>query len=296
MEQIKILDKTDLGSVVYVNAVINDEEKKVVLIYDNEKTDTVAFKLEELLKNRLEIEFFYCIPNYKFYFTTSWRPHVKGMTINDSPVIRENEECIIEKLEEKGVEYHIDGRSGFSSRNTVVIDDPAYEPKKRLITNWGWESDYTLEDQLGPLVEKEGRDKYPQYVLLLKEEKIEITDYSDLQTLIKDIREECEEEYERTVAGTYGNIINGVEFGPYEKFDKLPNNYIEIFSIRTKCTADYRQNHTHTYRVWAVRKGTKGVVVLNNIPDEEKGKIIGKGGVKIKEACRLIGCKKIVLK
>ena len=293
---IKILNIIDENSVVYVNAVINDEEKKVVLIYDNENEDVVASKLEELLKNRLGIEFFYCAPNYKFYFTTSWRPHTKGIPINESPYIKGDEECVIEKLKEKGVEHHIEGRSGFSCRNSVVIDDPVYEPKKKLITNWSWESDYTLEDQLGPLVEKKERDKYPQYALLLREEQIEITDYSSLQTLLRNIKEECGEEYEKTVAGTYGDIINGVEIGPYEKFDKLPDSYIEVFSIRTKCTEDYRQGYSHTYKIWAIRKGTEGVVTLTNIPDEYKGKIIGKGGKKIKEKCKEIGCKKIILK
>ena len=293
---IKILNKVDLNSVVYVKAIIDGKEEKVVLVYDSERLDVVASKLEKLLKDTLRIQFFYCTPNYKFYFTTSWRPHTKGISINEPPYIKGDEECVIEKLKEKGVEHHIEGRSGFSCRNSVVIDDPVYEPKKRLITNWSWESDYVLEDQLGPLVEKEGRDKYPQYALLLKEEQIEITDYSSLQTLLRNIKEECGEEYEKTVAGTYGDIINGVEIGPYEKFDKLPNNYIEVFSIRTKCTEDYRQGYSHTYKIWAIRKGTEGVVTLTGIPDKEKGKIIGKGGARIKKVCKLIGCKKIVLK
>ena len=293
---IKILNKIDLNSVVYVSASIDGKEEKIILIYDNEPEDIIATKIEKILKDTLGIEYFYRSYDYGFYFTTSWRPHLKGTLINKVPDIRENNECLIKKLEEKGISYYIDGKSGFTSRNRVIIDDQKYQPKKIKIKSWEWESDWDVRDTVGPLVKKEGRDTYPKYGFRLMSKEMEVDSYKNLQTLIRAINNGCEKEYEKTVAAKYGNIINGIEFGPYEEFDYIPKNYVEVFSTRTKNTADYRQNHTHTYRIWAVRKGTEGAVTLTGIPDEYKGKIIGRGGKKIKEICKKIGCKKIVLK
>jgi len=295
MEQIKILDKTDLGSVVYVKVSIDGVVKDVILLFRTEESELRSKKLKKLLKNKLGIEILNFIPNYDIDIDYNGYVDVEGVTVDELPVITGDEERVIKKLEEKGVKHHIEGRSGFTARNRVVIDDPRYQPVKELVKSWVLVSDIDPYSELGGRFKRDG-DRYPYAGYSLQQVEKEMLDYRKIQSLVDEIRKECEEEYIRAVAAKYGNVLNGIEFGPYEEFNKLPKGYIVIYAVRTKCTADYRQNRSHTYRVWAVRKGTKGVVVLNNIPDEEKGKIIGKGGVKIKEACRLIGCKKIILK
>jgi len=284
-----------MGSVVYANIVIDGEEKDVIFLFRIEESEMRNKKFKELLRNKLGIKMLNFIPDYEIDLDFNGCVNVFGTPVNESPIITGDEECVIEKLKEKGVKYHIEGNSGFTTRNRVVITDPRYQPVEKLLRSWMLISNIDPYSELGKLFVRDN-GQYPYVGYSLQQVEKEMLDYTKLQNLTKDIKEKCEEEYVRLVADKYGDVVDGVEFGPYEEFNKLPKGYIVIYAVRTKCTADYRQNYTHTYRVWAVRKGTKGVVVLNNIPDKEKGRIIGKGGSRIKEACRLIGCKKIILK
>ena len=293
--EIKILNTIDKNSVVYVKVSIDGVVKDVILLFRTEENEIRSRKLEKILKNKLGIEILNFIPDYEIDLDFNGCIDLLGTPVNESPVITGDEECLIEKLKEKEIEYRIEGNSGFAARNRVVITDPRYQGDKNLIKSWVLTSDVDPYSELGKLFIRDN-DQYPYVGYSLKKVEKEMLDYTKLQNLTKNIKEKCEKEYERAVVAKYGDILNGVEFGPYEEFNRLPKGYIVIYAVRTKCTADYRQNRSHTYRVWAVRKGTKGIVELNGIPDKEKGKIIGKGGRRIKEACKLIGCKKIILK
>jgi len=284
-----------MGSVVYANIVIDGEEKDVIFLFRIEESEMRNKKLKELLRNKLGIKMLNFIPDYEIDLDFNGCIDVLGTPVNESPVITGDEECVIEKLKEKEIEHHIEGNSGFAARNRVVITDPRYQPVKELVKSWILTSDIDPYSELGGRFKRDG-DQYPYAGYSLQQTEKEMLDYRKVQHLIEEIKTECEEKYIRLIIDKYGAVLNGVEFGPYEEFNKLPKGYIIICAVRTKCTADHRQNYTHTYKVWAIRKGTKGIIKLTGIPDEYKGRIIGKGGSRIKEACRLIGCKKIVLK
>ena len=293
--KVEILNTIDMGSVVYANIVIDGEEKDVIFLFRIEESEIRSKKLKKLLKEKIGIEMLNFIPDYEIDLDFNGCADVLGTPVNESPSITEDEECVVEKLKEKGVKYHVEGRSGFAARNKVVVDDPRHQPVEKLLRSWVLVDDVDPYSELGGIFKKDD-GQYPYAAYSLQQVEKEMLDYRKVQSLVDEIRKECEEEYVNAVAEKYGNVINGIEFGPYEEFNRLPKGYIVIYAVRTKCTADHRQNYTHTYKVWGIRKGTKGIIKLTGIPDEYKGRIIGKGGSRIKEACKLIGCKKIILK
>jgi len=212
--------------------------------------------------------------------------HLDGMVVSKQIPVTMDRECLVERLKSK-FQTSVKGRSGFAARNNLLIEEKVGKRKVKVV-----DLKINFEFELDEIRRAHGAINY----FIIETSEKEIEDWEEVNKTILDFEKQCEEEYERAVAAKYGDVIDGVEFGPYEEFDHVPSSYIKVFQHRTKCTEDYRRGFSHTYRVWAVRKGTKGVVVLNNIPDKEKGRIIGKGGVKIKEKSKEIGCKKIILK
>jgi len=212
--------------------------------------------------------------------------HLDGMVINKQIPVTMDRECLVKKIKSK-FQTSVKGRSGFARRNNLVIEEKIVKKKIEIVN-----LKINFEFELDEIRRAHGAINY----FIIETAVKEIEDWEEVNKTILGFERECEKEYESAIVAKYGDVIDGVEFGPYEEFDHVPSSYYNIFRIRTKCTEDYRRGYSHTYRVWAVRRGTEGIVELNGIPDEYKGKVIGRGGRKIKEKCKEIGCKKIILK
>jgi len=264
--------------------IVNYGDIKLFLLFRNDKSEDVV---EELSKVAQYIdEGYYGICKLEKAYIDDIILRLDGMVVNKQFPVTMDRECLVKKIKSK-FQTSVKGRSGFARRNNLIIEKEIEAKKVKVV-----DLKINFEFELDEIRRAHGAINY--YILETNEKEIE--DWEEVNKTILDLKRECKEEYEEAVVAKYGDVINGVEFGPYEEFDHVPSSYYNVFRIRTRCTEDYRRGFSHTYRVWAVRKGFKGVVILNNIPDEEKGKIIGKGGSKIKEKCKEIGCKKIILK
>ena len=211
-------------------------------------------------------------------------------------------ECLVEKIK-SAFNTSVDGRSGFDARNYLLIDE---EPvKEKIVTaKIGRNCDRFKEiesylekyyDSVYWVEEFFKVDYYDDLVLLVSVEEKEVESFRLYNEKIAEMARECEKEFSDKVSQKYGNVIEGVEFGPFEEFEKLPNDYIEVYSERTKLTEDSRQGRTHTFKIWAVKKGVSGVVSIKLPTDAKVGKIIGRGGERIKRLASEIGCKFIKL-
>ena len=225
-----------------------------------------------------------------------------GKEITKPIKVAMNNECLVEKIK-SAFNTSVDGRSGFDARNYLLIDEDPVKEKivtakigrncdrfkeiERYLEKY-YDSVYWVENFFGV-------DYYDDLVLLVSVEEKEVESYHHINKKIDEMARECEKEFSDKVRAKYGDIIEGVEFGPFEEFEKLPNDYIEVYSERTKLTEDSRQGRTHTYAIWAVKKGVKGVVSIKLPTDAKVGKVIGRGGERIKRLAVEIGCKFIKL-
>ena len=300
---VSILNEKTFGGVRVVEFAIKDAKYHAV-VTSNVMTEE---DLYEALKS-LGIEYINKIPLKKGVVRPSviYREvaDVKGVAVDEKPVISMDQECLVKKIKAK-YETWVDGRSGFAARNKLLIK---YEPEKRKIINYEFVASRDglkkiIKDELEKVsdeccvlekffeIKLEGMTIY-----FLKKEEIEVEDFSSLQADIEKFKEECERELAEAVYKEYGQVLEGVEFGPFKDFNRIPDDYVVIWSKRTKLTADHRQNRSHTYAYWAVKKGTKGVVEVRLPEDAPIGKIIGKGGENIKELAKEVGCKIIKIK
>jgi len=297
---ISVLNEKIFGGVKLVEFAIKDEKNYALVTSENMTADDLYKALKSL-----GVEYVNKIPLKKGVV----RPctlygmviRVKGVEIDRVRSITMDEECLVEKIREK-YETWVEGSSGFAARNHLKIE---FDAARKTITNWKLD---IWDDKVGEKVKEElekasneccivgkffGFNISNQMIYFLEKEEIEVDDLSPLQADIEEFEKECKKEHAAAVYKEYGSILEGVEFGPFEKFNLIPDDYVVIWSKRTKNTADSRQGRSHTYAYWAVKKGTKGVVEVTLPEDAPIGKIIGKGGEKIKALAREVGCKYI---
>ena len=117
--------------------------------------------------------------------------------------------------------------------------------------------------------------------------EINIWDISDVEGAVKRCEEEAKrQELEKVesvlLSASKDGKISIVEYqaGNCGNMPVHPD-WEEIWSVRTACTSDHRQGYGHTYLGVFLHKGTKGVVTLS-LPDQYKGRFIGKQGSNIK--------------
>jgi len=301
---VEITNERVFGGVKVIEFLVKDA-KHYALITSSAMTED---DLYEALKS-LGVEYINKIPLKKgVVYPDIYYPYIiryRGTAVDKKPVISMDQECLVKKIKEK-YKTEVSGNSGFAARNRLRIK---FNAKKKKIINYKLDSSWSgfkrkIEEELEKvsdeccIVEKFFEVKLEGMgIYFLEKEEIEAEDYSPLQADIEKFKEECKKELAEAVFQKYGPVLEGVEFGPFEEFDEFPyDDYVVIYKKRTKLTADHRQNRTHTYAYWAVKKGTKGVVEVTLPDDAPIGKIIGKGGEKIKALAKEIGCRYIKIK
>ena len=297
---VSILNEKTFGGVRVIEFAINKEKHYTLVTSETMTADDLYNALKSIgvkYINKIPLKKGVVRPGAIHRMTLN----VKGMEIDKRKAITMDEECLVEKIRKKYKTW-VDGNSGFAARNYLKIE---FDATRKTITNWKLD---IWDDKVGEKVKEELEkvsdeccvvDKFfginigNQMIYFLKNEEIEVDDLSPLQADIEKLKKECEEEHAAAVIKEYGQVLEGVEFGPFEDFDEIPGDYVVVYKRRTKLTADHRQGRSHTYAYWAIKKGTKGVVEVTLPKDAPIGKIIGKGGEKIKALAKEIGCKYI---
>ncbi len=169
----------------------------------------------------------------------------------DWPVINATSKQLAAKMEARGYELEHRGRSGFESRNSIVIK--------------------TKDGILTPEIAQKMQQDLEQAKLECKQDKIKAFDeYFDEQSTDK--------------SKVYAVVETGYNYDQTRIIDE--NKYERVAQIRTGCTKDHRQGYDHIYSELLINKERikedKRKFIVLEVPKDMMGLIIGKGGSNIK--------------
>lgn len=166
------------------------------------------------------------------------------------PSINGREVDIADKMRQRGFYVEKVGRSGFASRNSFII-----KTKNEILND---DSLAVINQAIHELNAEKEKRKEDNFVRQFAENS---PDPNKTYAVV-------------SVGGTEDNL-------------RIPDGYSQIADVRTACTQDHRQGHTHTYAVLfihdeAMMKDKRKQLTLY-VPKDMIGLVIGKGGSKIKE-------------
>ena len=166
------------------------------------------------------------------------------------PSINGREVDMADKLRQRGFYVEKVGRSGFASRNSFVI-----KTKENILDDDALKIINSAIDEIKAEKEKWKEDNF------VRQFAENSPDPNKTYAVV-------------SVGGTEDNL-------------RIPDGYSQIADVRTACTQDHRQGHTHTYAVLFIHDETmmkdKRRQLTLYVPKDMIGLVIGKGGSKIKE-------------
>lgn len=169
----------------------------------------------------------------------------------DWPVINATSKQLAAKMEARGYELEHRGRSGFESRNSIVIK--------------------TKDGILTPEIAQKIQQDLEQAKQECKQDKIKAFDkYFDEQSTDS--------------SKVFALVETGYDYDLTRLMDE--EKYEQVAKIRIGCTKDHRQGYDHMYLELLINKERikedKRKFIILPVPKEMIGKIIGKGGSNIK--------------
>ena len=226
----------------------------------------------------------------------------------------------IYNLELCAFRYHIDLKissaapdtyyimDGFYNKNApktdIDIDNPDELARIKHLCRLSWPSingrEVDMADKLrqrGFYVEKVGRSGFASrnsFVIKTKENILDDDALKIINSAIDEIKAEKEKWKEDNFVRQFAEnspdpnkTYAVVSVGGTEDKLRIPDGYSQIADVRTACTQDHRQGHTHTYAVLFIHDETmmkdKRRQLTLYVPKDMIGLVIGKGGSKIKE-------------
>lgn len=201
--------------------------------------------------------------------------------------------------------YIIDGYYNKNAPKTDIdIDNPDELAKLKHLCSLSWPSingrEVDMADKLqqrGFYVEKIGRSGFANrnsFVIKTKEGILDDDSLAVINQAIHELKAEKEKQKENNFIRQFAEnspdpnkTYAVVSIGGTEDNLRIPDGYSQIADVRTACTQDHRQGHTHTYAVLFIHDETmmkdKRRQLTLYVPKDMIGLVIGKGGSKIKE-------------
>lgn len=201
--------------------------------------------------------------------------------------------------------YIIDGYYNKNAPKTDIdIDNPDELAKLKHLCSLSWPSingrEVDMVDKLqqrGFYVEKIGRSGFANrnsFVIKTKEGILDDDSLAVINQAINELKAEKEKQKENNFIRQFAEnspdpnkTYAVVSIGGTEDNLRIPDGYSQIADVRTACTQDHRQGHTHTYAVLFIHDETmmkdKRRQLTLYVPKDMIGLVIGKGGSKIKE-------------
>lgn len=201
--------------------------------------------------------------------------------------------------------YIIDGYYNKNAPKTDIdIDNPDELAKLKHLCSLSWPSingrEVDMADKLqqrGFYVEKIGRSGFANrnsFVIKTKEGILDDDSLAVINQAINELKAEKEKQKENNFIRQFAEnspdpnkTYAVVSIGGTEDNLRIPDGYSQIADVRTACTQDHRQGHTHTYAVLFIHDETmmkdKRRQLTLYVPKDMIGLVIGKGGSKIKE-------------
>lgn len=201
--------------------------------------------------------------------------------------------------------YIIDGYYNKNAPKTDIdIDNPDELAKLKHLCSLSWPSingrEVDMADKLqqrGFYVEKIGRSGFANrnsFVIKTKEGILDDDSLAVINQAINELKAEKEKQKENNFIRQFAEnspdpnkTYAVVSIGGTEDNLRIPDGYSQIADVRTACTQDHRQGHTHTYAVLFIHDETmmkdKRRHLTLYVPKDMIGLVIGKGGSKIKE-------------
>lgn len=201
--------------------------------------------------------------------------------------------------------YIIDGYYNKNAPKTDIdIDNPDELAKLKHLCSLSWPSingrEVDMADKLqqrGFYVEKIGRSGFANrnsFVIKTKEGILDDDSLAVINQAINELKAEKEKQKENNFIHQFAEnspdpnkTYAVVSIGGTEDNLRIPDGYSQIADVRTACTQDHRQGHTHTYAVLFIHDETmmkdKRRQLTLYVPKDMIGLVIGKGGSKIKE-------------
>ena len=201
--------------------------------------------------------------------------------------------------------YIIDGYYNKNAPKTDIdIDNPDELAKLKHLCSLSWPSingrEVDMADKLqqrGFYVEKIGRSGFANrnsFVIKTKEGILDDDSLAVISQAINELKAEKEKQKENNFIRQFAEnspdpnkTYAVVSIGGTEDNLRIPDGYSQIADVRTACTQDHRQGHTHTYAVLFIHDETmmkdKRRQLTLYVPKDMIGLVIGKGGSKIKE-------------
>lgn len=201
--------------------------------------------------------------------------------------------------------YIIDGYYNKNAPKTDInIDNPDELAKLKHLCSLSWPSingrEVDMADKLqqrGFYVEKIGRSGFANrnsFVIKTKDNVLNDDSLKIINSAIDEIKAEKEKWKEDNFVRQFAEnspdpnkTYAVVSVGGTEDNLRIPQGYSQIADVRTACTQDHRQGHTHTYAVLFIHDETmmkdKRRQLTLYVPKDMIGLVIGKGGSKIKE-------------
>ena len=201
--------------------------------------------------------------------------------------------------------YIIDGYYNKNAPKTDIdIDNPDELAKLKHLCSLSWPSingrEVDMADKLqqrGFYVEKIGRSGFANrnsFVIKTKEGILDDDSLAVINQAINELKAEKEKQKENNFIRQFAEnspdpnkTYAVVSIGGTEDNLRIPAGYSQIADVRTACTQDHRQGHTHTYAVLFIHDETmmkdKRRQLTLYVPKDMIGLVIGKGGSKIKE-------------
>lgn len=201
--------------------------------------------------------------------------------------------------------YIIDGYYNKNAPKTDIdIDNPDELAKLKHLCSLSWPSingrEVDMADKLqqrGFYVEKIGRSGFANrnsFVIKTKEGILDDDSLAVINQAINELKAEKEKQKENNFIRQFAEnspdpnkTYAVVSIGGTEDNLRIPDGYSQIADVRTACTQDHRQGHTHTYAVLFIHDETmmkdKRRQLTLYVPKGMIGLVIGKGGSKIKE-------------
>lgn len=201
--------------------------------------------------------------------------------------------------------YIIDGYYNKNAPKTDIdIDNPDELAKLKHLCSLSWPSingrEVDMADKLqqrGFYVEKIGRSGFANrnsFVIKTKEGILDDDSLAVINQAIHELKAEKEKQKENNFIRQFAEnspdqnkTYAVVSIGGTEDNLRIPDGYSQIADVRTACTQDHRQGHTHTYAVLFIHDETmmkdKRRQLTLYVPKGMIGLVIGKGGSKIKE-------------
>ena len=190
----------------------------------------------------------------------------------------DQEELISELKKREDIELSYYGRSGFASRNTVVVrtkEKSEIYDLKALIQ-------YYSKNGIRYAIDNNIKDVYYS----LDDVKTAYDAYTQAKESIKSQR--LERFMSKFRERSLDDVFSIVSEGGYEEKVEIPKErFLECFRIKKANTQDHRQKITHTYDVGYIDIEKAKSLIKNgklhiNLPEEYMGMMIGKKGSNIK--------------